>query len=68
MLGVGTLFQGHMGYRNWWGGAVFVPVAIVLGGLGLFAAVFMRDAFSETKKKSRIRGWPTGRARYYRRR
>jgi hypothetical protein len=68
MLGVGTLFQGHMGYRNWWGGIVFAPFAILIGGLGLFAVVFKPRAFSETKKKSRIRGWPTGRGRNYRRR
>jgi hypothetical protein len=66
VLGVGTLFQGNIGYRNWWGGVVFAPFAIIVGGLGLFVAGFRPKFFSSTaKKKSRIRGWPTGRARYY---
>src|SRR5437899_10546629 len=69
MLGVGTLFQGNVGYRNWWGGVVFAPFAIFVGGLGLFIAGFRPKFFSgPDKKKSRIRGWPTGRARYYRKR
>jgi hypothetical protein len=69
MLGMGTLFQGNVGYRNWWGGVVFAPFAILVGGLGLFIAGFKPKFFSgPDKKKSRIRGWPTGRARYYRKR
>ncbi len=69
VLGVGTLFQGNIGYRNWWGGVVFAPFATIVGGLGLFIAGFRPKFFSDTaKKKSRIRGWPTGRARYYRKR
>src|SRR5437899_3537113 len=70
MLGVGTLFQGNVGYRNWWGGVVFAPFAIFVGGLGLFYRAGFRPKFfsGPDKKKSRIRGWPTGRARYYRKR
>jgi len=69
LLGVGTFFQGNIGYRNWWGGVVFAPFAIIVGGLGLFVAGFRPKFFSGTaKKRSRIRGWPTGRARYYRKR
>jgi hypothetical protein len=69
ILGAATLFQGNIGYRNWWGGVVFAPFAIIVGGLGLFIAGFRPKFFSGTaKEKSRIRGWPTGRARYYRNR
>jgi hypothetical protein len=69
MFGVGTLLQGNIGFRNWWGGVVFAPFAIIVGGLGLFIAGFRPEFFSgTTKKKSRIRGWPTGRSRYYRNR
>jgi hypothetical protein len=69
LLGAGSLFQGHIGYRNWWGGVVFAPFTIIIGALGLLIAGFRPKFFSNTaKKKSRIRGWPTARARYYRRR
>ena len=69
-LGVGTLFQGNIGYRNWWGGVVFAPFAVLIGALGLFVAGVRPRLFSgtDTKTKSRIRGWPTGQARYYRKR
>jgi hypothetical protein len=65
LLGVGTLLQGNMGYRNWWGGVVFAPFAILIGVLGLFIVGFKPKLFSgtDTRTKSRIRGWPTGRAR-----
>jgi hypothetical protein len=68
LFGAGSLFRGHIGYRNWWGGVVFAPFAIIIGTLCLFIAGFRPKLFSNTssKKKSRIRGWPTGRARYYR--
>src|SRR6266566_1694229 len=45
MLGVCTLFQGNVGYRNWWGGVVFAPFAIFVGGLGLFIAGFRPKFF-----------------------
>jgi hypothetical protein len=70
MLGVGTLLQKNIGYRNWWGGVVFAPFAILIGAQGLFIAGFRPRLFSGTdmKTKTRIRGWPTGRVRYYRKR
>jgi hypothetical protein len=69
LFGAGSLFQGHTGYRNWFGGVVFAPFAIIVGVLCLFIVGFRPKFFSNTaKKKSRIRGWPTGRARYYRNR
>jgi hypothetical protein len=57
MFGVSTLFQGNMGYRNWWGGVVFAPFAILIGVLGLFIAEFRPKLFSgtDTKTKRRIR-------------
>jgi uncharacterized membrane protein YfcA len=63
LLGAGNFFRGHIGYRNWWGGVVFAPFAIIGGSLGLFVAGFRPKFFLSEKKKSRIRGWPTGRAR-----
>jgi hypothetical protein len=69
LLGAGSLFQGQIGYRNWFGGVVFGPFAIIVGMLCLFIVVFRPKFFSNAaKKKGRIRGWPTGRARYYRNR
>jgi fumarate reductase subunit C len=67
-LGIGALFNGHLEYRNWWGGFVFAPFAIVIGLFALLIAIFSTRSLQETAagKRSRIRGWPTGRARYYR--
>jgi hypothetical protein len=63
ILGAGTLFQGHLQYSNWWGGIVFAPFAIIVGLSCLFIAAFRPKFFAPPKKKSRIRGWPTGRSR-----
>src|SRR5271170_2371485 len=51
LLGVGTFFQGNIGYRNWWGGVVFAPFAIIVGGLGLFVAGFRPKFFSGTSEE-----------------
>jgi hypothetical protein len=68
-LGMGHLLLGHLEYQNWWGSYVFAPFAIVVGALGLFVAIFAKPAPTmNTLRRSRIRGWPTGRARYYRNR
>ena len=65
-LGAGTLFNHSIEYRNWWGGFVFAPFAILIGVGLLVIAVYRPKAFGQTKSKSRIRGWPTGKDRYYR--
>ena len=67
-LGVGTLFNHAVQYRNWWGGVVFAPFAILIGVGMLVIAILRPKAFTPKKSKSRIRGWPTGRSRYYRNR
>ena len=68
-LGSGTLVRGGLHYQNWWGGTMFAPFAIVIGGLGLFIAAFAPKAFAEkATRRSRTRGWPAGNARYYRHR
>jgi hypothetical protein len=67
LFGVGHLLRGQLGYQNWWGGFVFAPLAIMIGIAGLLIAGFSPKVFLRKKKKrGRIRGWPTGRARYYR--
>jgi uncharacterized membrane protein YfcA len=64
MLGAASLLHGKTDYYNWWGGVVFAPFAIIIGSLGLVIAAFKPKVFLEApKKKGRIRGWPTGRAR-----
>jgi hypothetical protein len=64
-LGVGTLLNHRMEYANYWGGMVFAPFVILIGLGLLFVVLFRYDAMLETdrKKHSRIRGWPTRRAR-----
>ena len=66
LLGSGTLFRGGLHYGNWWGGLVFAPFAILIGIGGFLIAAFKPIAIQGSpKKRSRIRGWPTGKARYY---
>jgi hypothetical protein len=68
-FGVGTLVNGYLHYQNWWGGLVFAPFAILIGTSALLIAAFRPDVFRQpTKKRSRIQGWPTGKARYHRNR
>jgi hypothetical protein len=40
LLGVRTLLKGDLFYSNYWGGLVFGSLAIVIGLLGLYLAVF----------------------------
>jgi fatty acid desaturase len=67
IIGVGRIELKEAIFQNWWGEIVFVPVFIVIAFAALLAA-FRPASFSEEKKKSRIRGWPTGRAKYNRNR
>jgi hypothetical protein len=65
-LGAFAVLQGKIEYQNWRGLYVFAPLAIIIGLLGLIIVGFKPQFFQGTTKKSgRIRGWPTGRARYY---
>jgi hypothetical protein len=58
--GIGALAGGAFEYRNWWGGVVFAPVAILIGAAVLFIVLFRPAALDDTEKRpSRIRGWPT---------
>lgn len=66
-IGVGHMLRGELGFQNWWGEIVFVPFFIAIGAVAVLAA-FRPASFREEKKKSRIRGWPTGRAKYRRNR
>lgn len=69
LLGVGSLLRGDPNYLNWWGGLVFAPIAIVIGLAGLMIGLFGSMTLADKEnKRSRIRGWPTGHARYYRKR
>jgi hypothetical protein len=68
-LGAGTLLRGGLDYQNWSGGNVFAPFAIVIGFGSVMVAAFAPKALTdESNKRRRIRGWPTGKARYYRNR
>ena len=64
MFGVGTLFNGNSGFYNSWGVVVFAPVGIIVGSLGIIIALKPESAAQASKKKSRFRGWPKGRARH----
>jgi hypothetical protein len=66
LFGVATLFNEKLTYYNSWSGIVFAPIAIIIGALGLIIAIFKSKVLAQPpKKKSRFRGWPKGRARYW---
>ncbi len=46
-LGVLTLLNGHQYYSNYWGGAVFAPFALVIGGLCFLLAFRKRKTSSQ---------------------
>jgi hypothetical protein len=66
LIGVGNLLNGRLEYRNYKGLHVFAPFAILVGSLGLIAALRPKSASAEAKKGRRIRGWPTGRTHDHR--
>jgi hypothetical protein len=55
MIGLGLrpiLLSGDLNYRNWFGGLVFAPLAIVFGLFVLLAALF-KPQFLQTTRKDR---------------
>ena len=55
MIGLGLrpiLSSGDLNYRNWFGGLVFAPLAIVFGLFVLLAALF-KPQFLQTTRKDR---------------
>jgi hypothetical protein len=55
-LGTATVLEGNLEWRNYWGGLVFAPVAILFGLLLLYAAIFRWDKMNKPPgdKKGRI--------------
>jgi hypothetical protein len=39
-FGVTSLVRGDSSYSNWFGGPVFAPIAVLLGGFAVFCALF----------------------------
>ena len=66
-IGVGLLLRGDANFQNWRDQIVYGPFLVVVGAIAAVAA-FRPASFREEKKKSRTRGWPTGRAKYRRNR
>jgi len=44
-FGVTTLMKGNLHYTNYWGGLVFAPVALLIGVILLFVAIFKGTKF-----------------------
>jgi hypothetical protein len=65
LTGAGIMLQTGTGDRDWWVKIRFAPILIVIGAVAVIGA-FRTATTQKTKKKSRIRGWPTGRAKYRR--
>jgi hypothetical protein len=48
LAGLAALQGGRLHYPNYWGGAVFAPLAIVVGVLGIVIVVAKWRSFSQT--------------------
>lgn len=53
--GLTLLRRGESSYRNYWGGLVFVPLAIVVGALLLWTATRRSDLLNDRPKGNRVR-------------
>jgi hypothetical protein len=60
IIGVGRVLRGEANFVNLWHALVFAPIFIAIGFVALLAA--LRPASFKEEKKSRIRGWPTGKS------
>jgi hypothetical protein len=60
-LGIGALLKGDLVYRNYWGGAVFAPMAIAIGLFILYVVLFRWRKLSQ--KPERLKGRAARRAR-----
>jgi len=53
-LGLKALLRGKLFYQNGWGGAMFVPLEVVIGGFIIYLATFgwrrLLKTFSENPK------------------
>jgi hypothetical protein len=55
-LGVLTLLRGRQYYHNYWGGAVFAPFAMLIGGLCFFVLYAKRKAHFSSIERSTANG------------
>ena len=53
--GAVAILQGRFVYGNYWGGAVFPPVAIIVGGLMIYAVLFRWKSFNKPRLDKRGR-------------
>jgi uncharacterized membrane protein len=60
IIGLGRVLRDGANFVNWWHEIVFAPFFIAIGVVALLAAI--RPSSFKEKKKSRIRGWPTGKS------
>ena len=44
------LSKGEMFYKNWWGGLVFVPLVLIVGGFFLYLVIFKYENLNKTMK------------------
>jgi hypothetical protein len=61
--GVATLQRGEIHYSNYWGGAVFAPLAIAVGFLLMMLVLFAWQKFGKTAKTPKLKGKAARRAR-----
>jgi len=44
-LGLGAFRKGFLFYPNWWGGVIFVPLAVIFGVIFILSALFKPKIF-----------------------
>jgi hypothetical protein len=54
-LALGTLLKGASFYQNYWGGAVYAPIALIFGLLFLYGATFGWSSFLRRQTESQTR-------------
>jgi len=50
-MGLAALRSDYPSYRNYWGGEVGAIPALIIGGLGLFVALFVPKAFESPRNQ-----------------
>lgn len=63
LSGIRAFVVGTLHYRNYWGGAVFAPLAILAGLLLLVLATVKWRKFTEPAEPSKLKGKAARRAR-----
>ncbi len=61
LQGISWIVRGNLNYQNYWGGIVFAPLAILVGGLFVYLVIFQWNRLgrtsSEQDREETFRKW-----------